>query len=216
MKTKTGLLALGLITLSGVVVVSCGGSSDDTSNNPTAGTTSTTAGTTSTTGGNTSAGTTSNTSGTATNTSGTANNNGGNTTGGTANGGNTNGGRNQGGRNNGGNQNAGGDPGNNNNGGAAADGCPAAMPADGSMCTQAQSGVQGCDYGDMNCRCRRAQGGGNMRTWQCMDAIGAGGAGNGFPMATCPANAQDGDPCTGTGLCPGQQCFCAQAMTNCF
>jgi hypothetical protein len=205
MKTNTALLWTGLFTLAGAVTISCGGSSDeDNGNGSTAGTTSNTAGTTSSTAGTTGNGGTTSTGGTTSNTAGTTNNTAG-TTNNTAGTNNNNGGAADPG--------TGGaaDPG---TGGAAADGCPASMPADGSMCMQGDSPFQGCDYGDMNCRCRRANGG-QMREWQCEAAQGAGGAGN-FGDAVCPADAQDGDPCTGTGLCAGQQCFCNNEETNCF
>jgi hypothetical protein len=215
MKTKTGILALGLLTLAGVVVVSCGGSSD------TGDTGTSTAGTTSTTGGNGTAGSstsggTNSSSGTGTsagtsNTSG--NTNGGNTTAGTnTNGGNTNGGTTN---NTAGAQDAAGAPA--AVGGAAATGCPATQPADGTACTQAEAGFQGCNYSNdtVNCRCRRVNGG-QMRQWQCMDVAGAAGAGSGG--TTCPDNANTGDTCTnGPGLCAGQQCFCgANNMVTCF
>jgi hypothetical protein len=199
MKTKTALLAMGLFTLAGAVTISCGGSSDeDNDTGSTAGTAGTTStagttgngGTTSTAGTTSNGGTTNNTAGTTNNTAGTTNNNGGAVDPGT--GGAT-------------------DPG---AGGAAAEGCPATMPADGSMCMQGDSPLQGCDYGDTTCACRRA--GGQMREWQCEDAnAGAGGAG-GLGDAVCPADAMDGEPCTGTGLCAGQQCFCDGEETNCF
>ena len=112
----------------------------------------------------------------------------------------------------------------NTNGGApdavgganAAPGCPEAMPTEGTACMQGDIPFQGCDYGDQNCRCRRANGG-QMRTWQCDAAVGAGGAGN-FGNATCPADANTGDLCTnGPGLCAGQQCFCGDnGMVTCF
>ncbi len=208
MKMKTGLLALGLLTFAGTTIVNCGGSSDESSSTGTAGKggTNSTAGSSSTAGNASTAGTSSTggntgTAGSSASTAGTAS-----TGGNAATGGNS------------------GTAGNNNNQGGAPDigaggagtnppGCPAAMPAEGTMCMQVQGA---CDYGDMSCRCRRANGGGNMRTWQCDPAIGAGGAPGGFGQATCPANAQDGDACTGQGLCAGQQCFCAQGMTNCF
>jgi hypothetical protein len=220
MKTKTALLWVGLFTLAGAVTTSCGGTSDD-GNLFTAGTTGNTAGATAgppATGGTTSAGgrtnntagannnaagtsntagtnsntagTNSNTAGTNSNTAGTNNNTAGtnNNTGGTADSG------------------AGGapDPG---VGGAGDDGCPTTMPVDGAMCMQGDYPFQGCDYGDTSCRCRRVNGG-QMRAWRCEAAQGSG--------ATCPADAMDGDPCTGQGLCAGQMCFCNNGQTNCF
>ena len=213
MNTKTGLVALGLFAFASVNIVNCGGSSDDSGDTGTSGKggskstagASTTAGTGSgTTAGTSSGGTGSGTAGSAATTAGTSSTGGNTGTAGNA----TTGGRpsNNGGD---GNNNAGGD-------GNTAPGCPVTQPTDGAMCMQTQGQQNGCDYGDVTCRCRRANGGGNMRTWQCDDAMGNGGAPGGFGQATCPANAQDGDTCTGTGLCTGQQCFCAQGMTNCF
>lgn len=202
MKANTGLLALGLFAIAGVVTVSCGGSSDSTDNPGSAGTTSK-AGTTST------AGTSSSTAGSGNNTAGTANNTGGtaNSNGGTAN--------NNGGRNN----NNGGAPDFPGVGGAGFEvpACPAdAM--DGEACTRMQGGGNaGCQVNDTTyCTCQ----GRNDPTWNCFDTgdlPGAGGAGTGFGDATCPANAMTGDTCTGgPGLCAGQTCYCGQdGMTQC-
>ncbi len=209
MKTKTGLVALGLFALAGVNIVNCGGSSDDSSSSTSTsgkGGTKSTAGSSSTGGGTSTAGSSS--GGSATGTAGSAASTAGNSsTGGTP---GTAGNTGTAGRNNQGGAN-------DNPGAGGADnapGCPAAMPADGSMCTQMNQVRGGCDYGDMNCRCARANGG--MRTWQCDGAIGAGGAPGGFGQATCPANAKDGDDCTGFGQCTGQPtCFCFQGNTNC-
>src|SRR5258708_347287 len=146
MKTKTGLLALGLFTFAGAMMVSCGGSSDT-------GTDTGTAGKTSTAGNTGVAGTTNNTAGTTNNTAGTTNNTAGNTN---NNGGNTN--------NNAGapDQPAGG-AGNN------PQGCPATQPAADSMCMRPanQQGPFECAYGgDTLCACRRVNNT-QMRTWQC-------------------------------------------------
>jgi len=192
MKANTGLLALGLFAVAGMVTVSCGGSSDSDDDNGTAGTS---AGTTSKAG-NSAAGTTSSTAGTANGTGGTGNGNGG-----TA---NNNGGRNN---NNGGANDF---PG---LGGAGFDvpGCPAGA-ADGATC--AAGDPQACQLNDTTyCGCRGT-------TWTCLDPgdLGAGGAGPVFGQATCPAGAKTGDACTnGPGLCTGQQCFCGQnSMVTCF
>ncbi len=204
MKMKTGLWALGLFTLAGTTIVNCGGSSDDGDDTGTSGQagTKTTAGSSST-GGATTAGTSSTGGNTGTAGSSTAGT-GGTGTAGTNSG--TAGDSNQGGAND--NPGAG--------GGDNSPGCPATMPADGSMCTQENNVRGGCDYGAMNCRCAR-NGGGQMRSWQCEDAnLGAGGDNGGFGNATCPANAMDGNDCTGFGLCPGQAtCFCFQGNVNC-
>lgn len=212
MKTNAALLWMGLFTLAGVATMSCGSSSDN-GTLFTAGTTGNIAGTTSsaTAGMTSTGGTTSNTAGTNSNTAGTTSNTAG-TTGNTAgSNGNTAGSN---GNTAGSNNNSGGsfDPGTGGaadpgTGGASADGCPATMPAEGAMCMQGDSPFEGCSYGDMNCRCRRANGG-QMRAWQCEAAQGA--------DAVCPADAMDGDPCTGQGLCAGQQCFCNNQETNCF
>jgi hypothetical protein len=211
MNMKTGLWALGMFTIAGAVTISCGGSSDsdDTNGNTTAGTTSTagngtggsTAGTT-----NSGGGTTNTTAGTSNN-AGTANNNGGNTTtGGTNN--------NAAGDNTG--PGAGGDNGGPGAGGNGPMGCPATQPADGATCMRGDGGFLGCTYGDQNCRCQRGNGQNAMRTWQCNDANGAGGAGPGGTV-TCPDAAMDGDDCTGIGMCPGQQgCVCFNENVNCF
>jgi hypothetical protein len=217
MKTNTALLWIGLFTLAGAATISCGGSSDNgglfTAGNAgnaagsttTAGTNATggvssTAGMTSNTAGanNNAAGTNSNTAGTNSNTAGSNNNTAGsnNNTAGSNN--------NTGGRS---------DPGTGGApepgvGGAGADGCPATMPTDGAMCAEGDSPFQGCDYGTMSCRCRRSNGGGQMRAWRCETEEDA--------DAVCPANAMDGDPCTGQGPCAGQQCFCNNEETNCF
>jgi hypothetical protein len=212
MKMKTGLLALGMFTIAGAVTISCGGSSDTTDNN------GSTAGTTSTagngTGGNSTAGTpsgggtTNNNAGTTNNNGGTANNNGGNTT--------TGGTNNNAGGDNGGPA-AAGDNAGPGAGGAGPMGCPATQPMDGDACMRGDGGFLGCTYGDQNCRCQRGNGQNAMRTWQCNDATGAGGAGPGGG-ATCPADAMTGDDCTnGPGLCAGQQCFCGNNdMVTCF
>ena len=200
MKTKTGLWALGMFTLAGAVTISCGSSDDDDDSGPTGGTSSTAG---SSTGGSATGGTANPGAGTST-TAGTA-------TGGTSNpGGGTNG---TAGTNN--NQ-AGDGPGPGAGGDGNAPGCPATMPTDGSMCTQQQGGgFQGCPYGDQTCRCQR-MGGGQMRRWNCDDAMGAGGGGPGGGTVTCPADAMNDDECTGTGLCPGQQCACFNDNVTCF
>jgi hypothetical protein len=206
MKMKTGLLALGMFTIAGAVTISCGGSSDDGNSN-----TGTTAGTSSTagkgTGGSTagtnnSGGGTTATAGTGTGTAGTSNPGGGNTaTGGTNN-------NNNGGADNG----QAGDNGNPGAAGAGPNGCPGTQPMDGDACMRGDGGFLGCDYGDQNCRCQRGNGQNAMRTWQCGDAMGAGGAGpGGLPQGECDANTMTGDDCTTPGQCPGQQgCFCTQ------
>jgi hypothetical protein len=208
MNKTTGLWALNLITIGTALIISCGGSSDD--GDTTTGGSSSTSG--SSTGGSASGGTSSagSTSGgtTSAGTSSTA----GTTTGGTGSGGTGN--------------NAGGDgpgPGAGGDGPSAggngnADECPASQPTDGAECEV--PGFMGCDYGDITCRCQRQQGGQGQgaRTWNCDDGgnNGAGGD-NGFGDATCPANAEDGDACTGTGLCTGQQgCVCFNEEVNCF
>jgi hypothetical protein len=214
MKTNAALLWLGLFTLAGAVTTSCGGTSDDgalftggtTGSNagtagmagavavggttPIGGTTSHAAGTNSAGTNNSSAGTTSGSAGTTSSSAGTTNN-----SAGTAN--------NTGGRSEPG---TGGAPGP-DAGGAGTDGCPATMPDDGATCMQGDSPFEGCDYGDMNCRCRRTNGG-QMRAWRCEAAQDA--------EAVCPADAMDGDRCTGQGPCAGQQCFCNNEQTNCF
>jgi len=189
MKTKTGLLALGVFTIAGAMTVSCGGSdsSDDTS----AGTSS---GGNGSAGKSSSAGTTNNGAGTANNNGGTANNNGGrNNNGGTAN--------NNGGRNN----NLGGfDPG---AGGAGIDlpDCPATA-MDGEPCTPENGSNNACQVDATSfCVCQ-----GQDPTWICPDlgdigAGGAGGAGGLGGAVTCPANVKSGDTCTGLGVCPGSQ-----------
>ena len=211
MKMKTGLLALGMFTIAGAVTISCGGSSDsgDTNGPSTAGT-STTAG--NGTGGSTAGtnnsggGTTNTTAGTGTGTAGTNNPAGGNaTTGGTNN------------NNNGGADNGAAGDGNPGAAGAGPAGCPGTQPMDGDACMRGDGGFLGCDYGATNCRCTRGNGQNAMRTWQCGDAMGAGGAGPGGG-ATCPADAMTGDDCSdGPGLCAGQQCYCGNNdMVTCF
>ena len=199
MNTKTGILALGLFTITGVVTISCGGSSDE-SNNPGSSGSSTTAGSSSagnSTGGSSSAGTTNNTAGTTNNTGGTNNNTAGNTSGGTMNAGGDNTGPIFGG------------------GGDGATGCPATQPADGTACMRGDGGFLGCSYGDQVCRCTRQ--GQQMRSWTCDPANpGAGGDNGGFGTATCPDNAMNGDDCTGFGQCPNQQgCFCGGGNVFC-
>jgi len=189
MKANKSLLVVGLFTIAGVVTVSCGGSSDNGNTNSAAGTNGT-AGTHTTAGNSSSAGTTNGTGGS--NAAG-ANNNGG------------------------GRPNTAGSP-NNNSGGAfdfpGAGGAGFTVPscptgtANGAACT-AMQGQNACQLNDTTyCGCR----GQNNPTWTCVDTTnlpGAGGAGTGFPQATCPANAMNGDDCSnGPGLCPGQQCAC--------
>lgn len=204
MKTKTGLLALGVFTIAGALTVSCGGSSDSTDNPSTAGSTSTGAGNGS--GGNgsagrsSSAGTTNSGAGTANSGAGTANNNGG-----TAN--------NNGGRNNTGgfNPGAGGD-------GPNLPDCPATAET-GKPCTRTNGQTNACQVDDSTyCVCQ----GQNNSTWFCpnlgdIGAGGAGGAGGGLGgTVTCPANAKNGDTCTGLGVCPGSQtCGCGFGTVYC-
>lgn len=194
MKATTGLLALGLFTLAGVVTVSCGGSSDDGDNENTAGSSSAGKGTGgSSNGGTSSAGTTSKTGGS----SSTA--------------GSSNGGTNA---NNGGNNNLGGNfPG---AGGAFnIDECGDGV-IDGMPCEPAQGTDNACQVNETTyCTCQ----GRNDPTWVCTDLsdIGQGGAGGGiFGPLTCPANPMTGDDCTGIGACPGAAtCFCGAGSVYC-
>lgn len=194
MKTKTGLLALGVFTIAGALTVSCGGSdsSDDT---PTAGSTGTSAGTSS--GGNGSAGKTSS-AGTTNSGAGTANNNGGTT-------------------NNGGtNTNQGGAPDFPGLGGAGPNlpDCPATAMA-GEPCTRMNGGNNVCQVDDTTfCVCQ----GQPNPTWTCPDLgdLGAGGDGGLGGTVTCPAAPKNGDTCTGLGLCPGSQtCGCGFGTVYC-
>ncbi len=200
MKTKTGLLALGLLTLVGSTIVDCGGSDSSTA---TTGGSKSTAGSSATTAGASSGGGTTGTAGSSAATAGTSS-----TGGNAATGGNSG----TAGTNN--NQAGAPDVGAGGAGGAGANpaGCPALMPADGTMCVAMDGLRGGCDYGTMNCSCR----GRNMPTWQCMDTIGAGGAGPVFGNATCPAKAKTGNACTGQGLCAGQRCYCNKDKVTCF
>lgn len=198
MKTKTGLLVLGLFTIAGALTVACGSSSSDGDNTSTAGTSGNSAGTSSggkgTAGTSSSAGTTNNGAGTGNN-GGTANNNGGNA--------------NNGGRNNTGGFNPG-------LGGAGPDlpDCPATAET-GEACTRMNGGNNVCQVDDTTfCVCQ----GQNDATWTCTDLgdIGAGGAGPIGGAVTCPANAKNGDTCTGLGLCPGSQtCGCGFGTVYC-
>ncbi len=206
MNTKTGLLALGLFTLGGILTVSCGGSSGSDDENTTAGKTSTggatsTAGTTSGAGTTSTAGSGNNTAGSDNNTAGTGNNNGGT--------GNNNGGA--------GNDNQGGDNNFPGFGGAGTiPGCPTAQPTDGAECMREGINRFGCPYDDgaMVCTCEGQQ---QNRTWNCeAPNQGQGGDNGGFGQATCPANAEDDAPCTGQGMCTGQACFCNNGQTICF
>lgn len=207
MTMKMGLWGLSLLTVSCAIVVSCGGSSDDGEGGPAGGTSSASG---SGTGG--SAG--SATAGTSTGGTTSSGGSGGSGTSGSASGGTPPGG--------------GGDgpdfPGGGGDGpdfpGAGGDGpttmCPATEPMNGDACTL--PGAIDCEYADVTCNCRRMGGGqqGN-RAWDCgEDGPGGEGGGPGFGEAECPENAQDEDACTGTGLCPGQQCFCADGEVNCF
>lgn len=192
MKATTGLLALGLFTLAGVVTVSCGGSSDDGDNDNTAGSSSAgkgtgggSSGSTSTAGKTGSAGS-ANTGGT----TGTAGTNG------------SNGGTNA---NNGGfNQGFGGEL----NVDECGDGVINGMP-----CERMQGGTNACQLDDTTyCSCQ----GRNNPTWFCIDSsdIGQGGADGGG--VTCPANPMNGGTCTGIGACPGSQtCFCGLGTVYC-
>lgn len=201
MNTKTGLLALGLFTLGGILTVSCGGSSGSDDENTTAGKTSTggatsTAGTTSGAGATSTAGSGNNTAG-SDNTAGTANNNGGA-------GNNNNGGA--------GNDNQGGDNNFPGFGGAGTvPGCPADQPANDATCMREGFNRFGCPYNDgaIVCSCEGPQ---QMRVWNC-DAPdqGQGGADGGFGQATCPADADVGADCSdGPGLCSNQNCICGE------
>jgi hypothetical protein len=198
---KTGLYGAGLLMAVAGLVVSCGG--DDGSSDNTGGSSSTSG---STSGGSTSsAGTTSGGSSSAGTSSSSGSSNGGSSNGGT-------------------NNQQGGDgpgPGAGGDGPGGAD-CPAAEPMDGSECDRPGGFMTPpCTYGETQCRC---QGQMNNREWNCgMGPGGFGGDGPGgfggdgnFGSAECPDNAMDGDPCTGTGLCAGQQCFCDGEETNCF
>ena len=195
MKATSGLLALGMFTLAGVITISCGGSSDDGDTDNTAGKTSTagkgsgggSSGSTSTAG-KTGGGGTANSAGTST--GGTATNNGGR--------------NNQGGSDN---------PG---AGGAFnIDECGDGV-VDGMPCERMQGGTNACQLDDTTyCSCQ----GRNNPTWFCLDSsdIGQGGAGGGiFGNVTCPANVKTGDTCTGLGACPGSQtCACAGGTAYC-
>lgn len=188
MKTKTGLLALGLFTIAGAFTVSCGGSSDSDDNTPTAGTSS---GGSGSGGKSSSAGTTNNRAGTA-NDGGTATNNGGTT--------NSGGRNNNGGRNNTGGFNPGG-------GAPNLPDCPDSAGS-GKPCTP-DGNNNACQLDDTSfCICSGQQ----NPTWSCpnLGDFGAGGDGGGLGGAvTCPADGKNGDVCTGTGVCPGSQtCGC--------
>jgi hypothetical protein len=191
MKATTGLLALGLFTLAGVVTVSCGGSSDDGDTDNTAGSSSAGKGT----GGGSSG--SSSTAG-KTSSAGTA------SSGGTTGTAGTNG-------NNGGRNNQGGNfPG---AGGAFnVDECGDGV-IDGMPCERMQGGTNACQLDDTTyCTCQ----GRNDPTWVCIDGgdFGQGGAGGGD--VTCPANAKNGDDCTGTGICPGSTtCGCVFGNVLC-
>jgi hypothetical protein len=188
MKANTGLLALGLFTLAGVITVSCGGDSGSNTDN-TAGT-SPNAGTTSR------AGTTGDAAGTSSSTAGksaggSANNNGGTV--------NDNGGR---------NSNNGGAPDFPGLGGAGnIPSCPDGTKA-GGVCAAGDA----CQLNDTTyCGC-------NAQKWACIDtgAFGGGGDGPLGGAVTCPDNAKNGDACTGLGLCPGSQtCGCALGTVYC-
>jgi hypothetical protein len=195
MKATTGLLALGLLTLAGVVTVSCGGSSDDGDSDNTAGSSSAGKGSGgSSNGGTSSAGTTSKTGG--------SSNSGGSGTAGTN---VNNGGRNdQGGSSPG----AGGE--------FSLDQCGDGV-IDGMPCEPAQGAANACQVDETTyCTCQ----GRNDPSWVCTDLtdIGQGGAGGGgiFGPLTCPANPMTGDDCTGVGACPGSTtCFCGLGSVYC-
>jgi|GEM_PF-3960172 len=192
MKTKTGLLALGVFTIAGVLTVACGSSSSDGDDTPTAGTTGTSAGTSS--GGKGSAGN-SGLAGTTNSGAGTANSNGGTTS--------------NGGRNNVGGFNPGA-------GGAGIDlpDCPATA-MDGEPCTRMDGDNNVCQVNETTfCVCQ----GQNEAAWACPDLgdLGAGGDGGLGGAVTCPAAPKNGDTCTGLGLCPGSQmCGCAFGTVYC-
>ncbi|HEX2874003.1 MAG TPA: hypothetical protein VHP33_22260 [Polyangiaceae bacterium] len=194
MKATTGLLALGLFTLAGIVTVSCGGSSDDGDTDNTAGSSSAGKGT----GGGSSG--SSSTAG-KTSSAGSSNSGGSTATAG------TNG-------NNGGRNNQGGNfPG---AGGAFnVDECGDGV-IDGMSCEPAQGTANACQIDDTTyCLCQ----GRNNPTWVCTDVTGGqGGADGGGPFGTltCPASAKTGDDCTGVGACPGSTtCFCAVGTVYC-
>jgi hypothetical protein len=189
MKTNTGLLALAVFALAGALTVACGGS-DNSDGTPTGGSGGTSSGGTGSAGKSSSAGTTNSGAGTATNNGGTINN-----------GGTTNGGRNtQGGFGPG----VGGAP--------DLPDCPATA-VEGEPCTPMSNGISACQVDDSTyCICQ----GQDDATWICPDLgdIGAGGAfGAGV---SCPANAKNGDTCTGFGLCPtSQMCGCLGGSVLC-
>ena len=194
MKTKTGLLAVGVFTIAGALTVSCGGSSDNTNDTSMAGSTSA------------NGGTSSGSKGTAGNTS---------SAGTTDNGGTTA----SGGRNNQGGFGQGGF--NLGAGGAAPQlpDCPAAA-VDGAACTPMNGGVNACQVDTTSfCLCQ----GQTNPVWVCPDLgglLGAGGAGGAGGLlggtVTCPATAMSGDDCTGLGVCPGAEtCGCLFGKVIC-
>jgi hypothetical protein len=196
MNTKTGVWALGLLALSGVALINCGGSSDSSNDNPKAGSSSTagtagsgTAGTP--TAGNASGGTGSGTAGMTSNAGSDPGTNGGDD----------------------GGPDFPGFGGDGNFPGAGGDGnfglgdCPEGT-ATGEECTPADGGPQAgaCSLGGSFCTCIEQ---GDAGTWFCLGDNGEGGAGPGGGTVTCPASAMTGDTCTGRGPCPGQDgCRC--------
>jgi len=221
MKTKTGLLALGLFTFTATAVVNCGGSSEDGNgstgtagkggSSSMAGSSSKAGSTGSTTAGTASGGADSGTTGMTSPTGGSSGTAG---TGGRPGFGGDNGFPGFGGDN--GFPGFGGDNGFPGFGGAnsftPAD-CPAGT-VDGGMYMRAMGqGTNACVQADGSfCTCQRAQGNG-MSTYRCFTAmLGAGGDNGGFGAATCPDAAKSGDDCTdGPGACTGQnRCFCNQ------
>lgn len=195
MKATTGLLALGLFTLAGVVTISCGGSSDDGDSDNKAGSSSAGKGS----GGGSNGGTSS--AGTTSKTGGSSSSGGSGTAGTTGNNGGRN--NNQGGNNPG----AGGDFNLDECGDGVIDGMP---------CERMQGAANTCQVNDTTyCTC---QGRNDDTTWTCQDFgdIGAGGNGGIFGDLTCPANPKTGDACTGLGACPGSQtCACAGGTVYC-
>jgi hypothetical protein len=186
MKATTGLLALGLFTLAGVVTISCGGSSDDGNNENGAGSSSAGKGTgggssgSSSTAGKTSSGGSGNSSGSS---------------------------------NGGTNANTGGSgPG--AGGGPAVDieDCDAAV-VDGMTCKPVANAANTCKMDDTTyCTCA---GNDPKWICTDLGDLGAGGNG-GFGDVTCPASPKNGDDCTGIGVCPGSTtCGCVLGTVYC-
>lgn len=205
MNKQASLFGVGLFIVAGALTVSCGGSDGgDDSNTSGSSTGGSTAGTN--TAGSSTAGTNNNTGGTNSNTGGTNNP--------TAGSNNNNGGTNN---NTGGDDNGpfpeGGDTGFPGFGGEGNFGCPATQPT--GECERNFSNRFGCPYdgGAIVCECNGQQG---DREWECGEPDqGQGGGNGGFGDVTCPDNAMTDGECTGTGLCPGQPCFCNDGELFC-